>query len=62
MVYYTEYPCGEFKAEDDVQALAICRAAVIYRDSLTENGLPVVILRDIPPWVDIPQNEEDTLP
>lgn len=44
--YYTEEPYGDFRAEDDEQALLLTEAAFVYRESDTEDGKPFVILRE----------------
>ena len=44
--YYTEYPYGEFSAQDDEAALKISDAEIIYKESDTVDGLPLVMLRD----------------
>lgn len=45
--YYTEYPIGEFYADNDQQALVLeLDAKVIYKESDTADGFPMVIIRD----------------
>lgn len=46
--YYTEYPKGEFYADNDDEALAYePDAKVIYKESDTKDGFPIIIIRDI---------------
>lgn len=48
--YYTEYPTGEFEAETDESALRLeLDAKVIYKQSDTEDGLPMIVIRDTQP-------------
>jgi len=46
IIYYTEYPTGSFKANNDEEALAKSNAEVIYKESDTGDGLPFIIIRD----------------
>ena len=45
-IYYTEYPTTKFMASDDEEALNKTNAAVVYRESDSEDGTPFVILRN----------------
>ena len=45
-IYYTEYPRGQFKAENDSEALNKSKALLIYKESETINGLPMIIIRE----------------
>lgn len=45
-IFYTEYPTTKFMASDDDEALDRTNAAVVYRESDSENGTPFVILRN----------------
>lgn len=51
IIYYTEYPFGEFTAESDEEALTKSNAKVIYRESDTEDGSPFVFLKDVDWWL-----------
>lgn len=45
--YYTEYPTGEFYADNDDEALLLePDAKVIYKESNSPNGLPLIFLRN----------------
>lgn len=46
MIYYTEYPTGKFQAGSDKIALMLSNAKVIYRESLTEDGKPFIMVRE----------------
>lgn len=45
MIYYTEYPLGTFRAENDAVA-AQNPAEVVYRESDTDNGRPFIMIKD----------------
>lgn len=45
--YYTEYPTGEFFADNDEEALLYePDAKVIYKESDTSDGFPMIFIRD----------------
>ncbi len=45
--YYTEYPMGQFYADNDEEALLYeLDAKVIYKESDTDDGFPMIIIRD----------------
>ena len=45
-IYYTEYPTTKFMASTDDEALDKTNAAVVYRESGSEDGIPFIILRN----------------
>jgi hypothetical protein len=46
-IYYTEYPTGEFFADNDEEALLYePDAKVIYKESDTADGFPMIVIRD----------------
>lgn len=46
-IYYTEYPKDEFYADNDDEALLLePDAKVIYKESNSPNGLPLIFLRN----------------
>ena len=46
MIYYTEYPTGQFNANSDSEALNKSKAKVIYRESNSQTGRPFIILKE----------------
>lgn len=44
IIYYTEYPKGEFRANSDKEALEKSKAKLIYKE--TEDGKSFIILRE----------------
>ena len=47
MIYYTEYPTGQFTASSDEEALRKTKALVLYRESETFDGRPFIMLKDV---------------
>ena len=47
IIYYTEYPKGQFQAFDDKEALTKTTAKVVYRESGSPDGTPFIVIRDI---------------
>jgi hypothetical protein len=45
-LYYTEYPCEEFHASSDAEALKKTKAKIVYRESNTPDGRPFIMLRE----------------
>lgn len=45
MIYYTEYPTGQFECESDEKAREN-KAKVIYRESDTRDGRPFVMVKE----------------
>ncbi len=46
IIYYTEYPKGQFQAFNDNEALSKTNSKVVYKESDTKNGTPFIIVRN----------------